>query len=635
MGVELKRVIFTFVLVLLLSAYFVNSITIFEYEETDLVSLQAEANDPDDQKLTYAYTDPLDEDGEWQTAYGDAGKYTVIITVSDGELSTSEEIIILVIKKEEKPSIETFNPPDKAIEIDEGKTLKFDIQASDLNKDPLTYSWFLNGKKVSEGNKFEFSSDYDQSGKYDVEVVISDGINNVSNKWQLKVNNVDIKDILAAIEDVTTKETGVVKLNLPDLKKYGLSYDISEPIGNDNYWLTDYDSAGKYTVTLTVEGRGFSGTEEIDVIIENEDRPSKFDIKSLYFVRENENLRIELKANDPDNDKISFSATGLPEGFSFKDNVFEWKPDYNAVQKESVFDYALDKFRLLVKSFPVTFIAVTKGGEIKKDIKVVVQDSNRPFTMEDFEDIVVNEGEIVKIQPKYDDPDNDLLSFSYSGWMNKDTHKTTYDDAGEHYVKVTATDSYHSSHKFVKIIVKKSNRKPIFSKIGNFEVNEDETLMIYLKASDPDNDEITFSVIDPPEGAFLEENIFTWKPDFDFVSKYESKMDILLNFMADDGKNNVSETSTITVLDKNRPPETIEVSKDTIADVNKPIVFWINALDKDGDELTYEWVFSRLEKYEATAVMERTFTSRGDKKVKVTVSDGEKSIGYEWDVKVV
>ena len=631
----MKKGIIIFVLVLLLSIYFVNSITIFIYNETDLVSLQTEADDPDAQELTYSYSEPLDDKGEWQTTYGDAGKYKITITVSDGELSTSEDVLIVVQKKEEKPTIDSFEPNVKDVNVDEGKILKFDIKASDLNKGELDYSWFLDDKKVAEGNIIDFSPNYGDSGNYKIKVVVSDGKNIVSNEWNVRVNEVDINSILDTIKDVTVTETEVVKLDLLNFKKYDLSYKISEPLGDDNYWLTDYDSKGEYLVTVDVGGKGFFGSKEVKVVVKNKDRPTKFDIKGLYFVKENEDLRIELKAFDPDKDEITFSSTNIPEGSSFMDNIFEWKPSYDIVKKESIVDYVLDKFHLLTKSFTVTFIAITKNGRVERDVKIVVQDTNRPFVIEELETIEVNENDIVKIEPEYNDPDNDKVSFTYSGWMNKDVYKTTYGDAGEYYVKIKGTDGYYDAYRFVKIIVKKSNREPVFSKIGNFEIDENESLKIELKAEDPDKDEIDFSSINLPAGSVLKDNLFSWQPNFDFVSKEEGKKSIVVDFIASDNKEEVIESSTITVYDKNRAPEIIEVSEETIVNVNEPIVFWVNAEDKDLDELTYEWVFSRFEKYEATAVHERIFKSKGSKKVKVIVSDGFETAEHEWDVKVV
>ena len=631
----MKKIMPVITLILLLSICSVNSITTFVYNETNLVSLELEATDPDDERLVYTYSKPLNNKGEWQTNYGDAGEYTVTVTVSDGELSNSEDVLIAVKKKEEAPTIDNFKPNIGKIEVEEGKSLKFSASATDLNKDELSYLWFLNDKEISEGNAVTFSPNYGDSGDYKIKIVVSDGKNEAINEWDVTVNKVDINMILGPIEDVEVTETESVELSLPSLEEYGLSYRISEPIGDDNYWMTDYNSKGEYTVTVSVEGKGFFATKNIEVVVKNKDRPPEFNIQGLYFIKEDEDLKIELKAEDPDVEEIEFSADNLPKNSFLEDNIFEWKPGYDVVKKEGIFDYVLDKFHLLKKSFSVTFIAISEDSEVKKDIKIIVQDNNMPFVIEEFKPIEVFEGDIVKIEPKYNDPDDDRVSFTYSGWMNKNVHKTTYGDAGEYYVKVAGTDGYHTAYRFVKITVKKSNRAPVFKEIGNFEIYENQSLKIELNAEDPDGEEIEFSSTDLPSGSKLEKSIFTWNPDFDFINKEEGKKSIFVNFMASDGQEQVTKTATITINDQNRAPEILDVSGDTIAKVNKPVVFWVDAKDKDGDELKYGWAFSRLEKYEATAVMERTFKSEGNKKVKVIISDGIESVSYEWDVRVV
>src|SRR3989338_8410297 len=54
-------------------------------QETDVVSLAPEAEDPDkDTSLVFTFTSPLNENGEWKTAYGDSGEYKVTVTASDG-----------------------------------------------------------------------------------------------------------------------------------------------------------------------------------------------------------------------------------------------------------------------------------------------------------------------------------------------------------------------------------------------------------------------------------------------------------------------------------------------------------------------------------------------------------------------
>ena len=140
-------------------------------QETDLVSLVPKADDPDkDTNLVFTFTSPLNEKGEWQTTYGDSGEYTVTVTASDGESITSREVLIIVNKKEETPTIDSSKPIESGLTIDETQSVEFGIEASDLNNDPLTYGWKVDGANVGTENKYMYTTTYDDAGSHTVKV---------------------------------------------------------------------------------------------------------------------------------------------------------------------------------------------------------------------------------------------------------------------------------------------------------------------------------------------------------------------------------------------------------------------------------------------------------------------------------
>ncbi len=630
----MRKTILLLILIFIFSVYFVNPVAIFIYNETDLVSLEPKAHDPDNQELQYFYTEPLNSQGQWQTTYGDAGIYNITITVSDGDLSDSADVLLMIQKKEEQPQIKKYKPKVDEIEIYEGQTVNFLIKATDLNKDELKYYWYLGDMLIGEGDKYSYSPNYGDAGVYNIKAVISDGVLEAVKEWRLTVREVDIDGMLDDIPDINATETDIVRIALPDLNKLGLRYNITEPVGNDNYWLTDYEDEGEYEVEIHVEGKGYFGEEEVKIKVNNKDRPPIFHIKDTYYVKEDNELEINLSATDPDGEEVFFSAEDLPEDAELSENKFRWKPSFDYVRKENILDRARDKLRILSRTRVIRFAAETKEGMTQKDVKIVVLDNNRPFILYDFEAIEVHEGEIVKIKPKYEDPDDDWLTFTYSGWMTSDTYQTNYEDSGEYYVKVTASDGYNSDYRFVKITVIDTNRKPVLYPLNDYEVSENESLRFELRAEDYDLDKIIFSADNMPPGATLKGNVFEWTPDFDFVSSEEQEKSINITFTASDGKEKSYQNTTITVYHTNRGPKLINFSEEADFKVNEPALFWVNAEDKDNDELTYRWTFSWLEKYEATAIMERIFSYPGEKKVKVIVSDGKEEIEHEWDVNV-
>src|SRR3989338_1836062 len=255
----MKKRILVFLIIFLAFPALVFSIKEFTVQETEKISLQADATDPDRDKLTTTYTLPLNEKGEWQTNYGDAGEYKSTITVSDGIRSDSQDVLIVVKKKEESPKIEFFAPERDVIIIRETDSINFTVSASDANKDALSYFWVLDGKNVKEGQDFSYATEYGDSGTHKITAVVSDGTEEARKEWDVDVEKVDVKSLLYGIPDVTVNENEAVKLKLPDFEKYGLGYSISEPVGSKNEWRTSYDDDGAYEVKVHAEGSGFSG----------------------------------------------------------------------------------------------------------------------------------------------------------------------------------------------------------------------------------------------------------------------------------------------------------------------------------------------------------------------------------------
>ena len=612
----------------------VFSISTFTVQETEKVSLQPSVTDPDLDNIIITYTSPLNDNGEWQTTYGDAGNYTATVTVSDGVTSVSEDVSIIVERKEEQPVIESFNPEQEALSIKETESIEFSVLATDLNKDELSYKWFLGNKEVKDGNEYTYDTTYNDDGSHEIRVEISDGTSTISHEWDADVENVDAEELLDGIKDAAFNENEIVKLKLPDFEKYGLVYSVSEPVGSKNEWQTGYDDAGTYNVKIHAEGKGFSDDKTVKVTVNDVDRPPIFESIGNRVLNENEEILITLNAHDPDNDEITYSAYNLPEGAEFEDNKFTWKTSYDTVKKEGFVDRLLDKFRVLSKSFYVQFSASSKDKKLVQNAIITVKDVNRAPVLEDMEPIAINEGDTLKIAPNAYDLDGDKVKLSYSGFINTDTFKSGFDDAGTYHVKVTASDGLLETPKFVQVNIQQSNRAPVFDKIPKIKSIEGDNIAILLNAVDPDGDEITYSMDNAPEGSLIKGNALLWTPPYDLANKKETKkFDIV--FVASDGKTETRQVAKAEIADKNRAPRIVNATKSINAKANKPVLMSVNAVDDDGDELTYTWNFGFLEKYKATALHQRIFRSKGVKPVKVVVSDGTDKVEQVINVNVV
>ena len=253
----------------------VGEAIVIAVQETDLISLAPQAEDEDEDIITFTFSTPLDENGKWSTTYGDAGEYTVTVTASDGQSTTSQDVLIIVNKKEEIPTIDSFKPEGSAVTIKETEDASFNIEASDLNKDELSYVWKLDGEDVGNDENYIFETTYDDSGSHTVKAEVSDGTEAVSQLWSVTVENVNRKPILGDISTIEVKETETITIepeaNDPDGDE--VSFTISEPVGDEGTWETTYDDAGEYTVTVTASDGTDSVSQDVNIVIENVNRP--------------------------------------------------------------------------------------------------------------------------------------------------------------------------------------------------------------------------------------------------------------------------------------------------------------------------------------------------------------------------
>ncbi|MBI2138555.1 hypothetical protein HYU13_03125 [Candidatus Woesearchaeota archaeon] len=249
-------------------------------KETDLVSLQPKISDPDADVVKVSYTSPLDEKGQWQTAYGDAGEYTITVTATDSQLTTTQDVLVIVNKKEESPTIDSFSPSSENVEAKEDSELDFSIEASDLNKDELSFAWSLDGDEVAvDTSAFTYKIDFDAAGSHELEATVADESAEVSRVWKLDVANVNRKPLLEELQDISVKETEEITIAPEASDPDGDEIEFS--IGNEKFqksddgfsWLTTYDDAGTYEVSITASDGTDDIAQKITVTVENVNRP--------------------------------------------------------------------------------------------------------------------------------------------------------------------------------------------------------------------------------------------------------------------------------------------------------------------------------------------------------------------------
>ena len=155
--------------------------------------LRPNASDVDSSFLKFTYSGDMTDD-TWITGYSDAGIYTVNVSVSDGEISVSQEISIVINNINRAPV--ALGGRDRTVRA--GETLYFDASRSydpdidnDTNGGDLTYRWEFGDDEAGEGKAV--SHRYKKPGKHVVMLRVTDD-NNATDTYNLTITVEGIKE---------------------------------------------------------------------------------------------------------------------------------------------------------------------------------------------------------------------------------------------------------------------------------------------------------------------------------------------------------------------------------------------------------------------------------------------------------
>ena len=156
-------------------------LTTITVNEGELVVLKPESEDPDADTILYTFSEPLDKDGRWQTKKGDAGNYEITITASDGELTDTQKILLVVESVNKPPVLKQIAD----ITVNEGETVSFEPVATDPDGDKvtITYSGWM--------TEASYTTNYDDAGTHIVTVTASDGKESASQDVIVTVNDMN------------------------------------------------------------------------------------------------------------------------------------------------------------------------------------------------------------------------------------------------------------------------------------------------------------------------------------------------------------------------------------------------------------------------------------------------------------
>ncbi len=479
----------------------ISALSLSDGDEGDSLAFSISATDPTGGTLSYAW-----DLGDGSTAtgssvshtYTDDGDYTVsvVVTSSNGESNTTSGTSSIA---NVDPTIDAMVAPDG----DQGDSLSFSASASDPGDDTLTYTWDFGDGNTATGSAPAHS--YASGGTYTVTLTVTDGDGGSASQTE----TVDI----VATDPILNSWTH------PDgTEGVGIAFtaDATDGAGNDATITWDfgdgttgtgsaashtYADDGSYTVTVTVTddaGNAISQTSTVtvanaDPLIVLGDAPSGFEGDALDF---------SASASD-----VAADTVTLLWDFGDGDLALGEAPSH-AYDDDG--------------TYTVTVTATDEdGGSSTAEFDVVIDNADPTGLL--TTDTTGDEGDSLYFGVITSDPGDDTVTATWSFGDGSDDvtgHIVShvFADDGAFTVTLTLTDEDGGEATY-EVDVTVDNVAPIFQLplTAPAVAYEGSTYEATLVATDPGDDEVTFTLVSGPDGMTLDATTgeISWDPTFE------------------------------------------------------------------------------------------------------------------------
>ena len=489
--------------------------------------------------------------------------------------------------------------------VDEGTDIDVELSASDRDGGPLSFEApelppFVSFEILGDNTALlSVAPDFDDSGDYAIMVRVSDGHSLADQEtFTLSIADVNRAPALMAMGDqrIAEGQAQVIALNAADadgdgiilsgheLPSFASVHDDGDGIGT----LTlqpGFNDSGDYPITVRATDSGsLTNQQTFTLSVADVNRAPALMVMGDQRIAEGQAQVIALNAADADGDGIILSGQGLPSFTSLRDNgdgtgTLTLQPGFNDSG-----------------DYPITVRATDSGSLTNQQtFTLSVADVNRAPMLTAVGDQTIEEDQTGAVALNAADADGDNIILSGHGLPSftslRDNGDETgtltlqpgFNDSGDYPITVRATDSGSlTNHQTFTLSVADVNRAPMLTTIGNQTIEEGQTQVIALNATDADGDTIALGSEDLPSFVSVDDNgdgtgTLTVQPDFDDGGEYSITM-----HATDSNSTTDQQSFTLSVADVNRAPGLTAIG-DQMIEEDQTHVIALNATDADGD----------------------------------------------------
>jgi len=322
------------------------------------------------------FTDHRDGTGLFRFApgVGDRGDHTLVLTANDDgdgggedDLRYTSFSFVVTVLSENEPPVLTYVGDKVAVP---GDPLTLEIQATDLDQDPLTFSvtGLSAAATLTPGSVYgtatlDWTPTLSDVGIYSATIEVTDSGNDNpalmatdSETITLVVRQTNSGPVLTPVADLTVAEEQLltVGLSATDLDNDILTYKatnlpvgaVLDPVAGVLSWTPTLLQAGIYDdIVVRISDGHRSHSRAFDIAVTNVNQAPQLVPMPVLSGREGTPLEFRIVAGDFDGDGLVYQAlAGLPEGAQFNryTGTFSWTPDREQAGKYTITFGVLD-----------------------------------------------------------------------------------------------------------------------------------------------------------------------------------------------------------------------------------------------------------------------------------------------------
>jgi hypothetical protein len=160
-------------------------------QEGETVRVEPKVSDVNNDKLKISISDPVGDDGIWETDHKSAGTYKIVVKANDGEATAEDSFNLVVVDKNMPPLLTGLQD----ITVKEGETVIIKPSIKDLDGDTVKIT-------ISDpvGDDGEWKTGYTDHGTYSIKIAANDGKDRVEQTIKLVVEDVNRAPEILSIE---------------------------------------------------------------------------------------------------------------------------------------------------------------------------------------------------------------------------------------------------------------------------------------------------------------------------------------------------------------------------------------------------------------------------------------------------